>query len=459
MSKKLSRLIEESDFDGMSILLSGRSRDDKEFFAVKKILSDHKIVMALLSKNENRAAPRAGKNELIYQLVRAAESDILSFQVAVILFKNRQFDTTLKLLSLIEKKKSEHLNLLGLVELNVGSKVRACDLFEQALRHRAHADEGIWQNLILGLRRRGLYQEAVSECKRALLRFPDSKNLRLSLFRAYSALGDLKKIREQKNILETNYISDRHVLWSLYGQSEDMEQARKYLQLIVKLAPDFQRARAHLSLLNIKKEYPSNFDYFSVGDKETLIWLRELKKEPVFLPNRWSLFDYCVGQLNAEGRAYYEFGVFTGASISYNCKHFGLLYGFDTFDGLPMDWWREAKGSYSAEGKIPSVPGAVFIRGVFSESAAKFLKQPQLPMAGIANFDADLYESTLDALFAVEKKLDEKSILIFDEFIMNDSWRHDEYKALEEFCTNKQLSYEVIAICLFSKQVAVRLLM
>jgi len=52
--------------------------------------------------------------------------------------------------------------------------------------------------------------------------------------------------------------------------------------------------------------------------------------------------------------------------------------------------------------------------------------------------------------------IDEHTILIFDEFIMNENWEQDEFKALEEFCSENRFSYEVLAISFFTKQVAVR---
>ena len=40
---------------------------------------------------------------------------------------------------------------------------------------------------------------------------------------------------------------------------------------------------------------------------------------------------------------------------------------------------------------------------------------------------------------------------------MSEEWENDEFKALNEFCMNNNLSYEVIAVSLFSKQVAVKI--
>ena len=49
------------------------------------------------------------------------------------------------------------------------------------------------------------------------------------------------------------------------------------------------------------------------------------------------------------------------------------------------------------------------------------------------------------------------TILIFDEFIINEHWEQDEYKALNEFCVANNYTFEVLAISFFTKQVAVKL--
>ena len=54
--------------------------------------------------------------------------------------------------------------------------------------------------------------------------------------------------------------------------------------------------------------------------------------------------------------------------------------------------------------------------------------------------------------------MDKDTILIFDEFIINESWEQDEFKALNEFCSINHYSYEVIAISFFTMQVAVKLI-
>tara|TARA_Y100000766_G_C18384325_1_gene355113 strand:- start:129 stop:482 length:354 start_codon:yes stop_codon:yes gene_type:complete len=87
----------------------------------------------------------------------------------------------------------------------------------------------------------------------------------------------------------------------------------------------------------------------------------------------------------------------------------------------------------------------------------KFFSEAK-PMASIINFDADLYSSTICALNWASPVIDQHTILIFDEYLINPNWENDEYKALEEFCLQNYYKYEVLAVSFFSKQAAVRLI-
>ena len=78
-------------------------------------------------------------------------------------------------------------------------------------------------------------------------------------------------------------------------------------------------------------------------------------------------------------------------------------------------------------------------------------------MAGLINFDADLYSSTITALTNANPVIDETTTLVFDEFIVNNNWEQDEFRALSEFCEAHGYIYEVKAVSLFTKQVVCRL--
>ena len=167
------------------------------------------------------------------------------------------------------------------------------------------------------------------------------------------------------------------------------------------------------------------------------------------------MFDHAV-VLSDTSRPFYEYGVWMGDSFKYLMQYFKKGYGFDTFLGLPEDWRSVPKGAYSSFGKVPNIDGGEFIVGEFQNSLPEFFAKPR-SLAGLINFDADLYASTLCALVNSKSIIDEKTVLIFDEFIINSDWEHDEFRALEEFCKANGLDYEVIAVSLYTKQVMVRL--
>ena len=106
---------------------------------------------------------------------------------------------------------------------------------------------------------------------------------------------------------------------------------------------------------------------------------------------------------------------------------------------------------------IPDIEGGEFIAGEFKDTLPSFFSKKR-PLASVINLDADLYSSTLQALNYSKSIIDEKTILIFDEFLMNENWEKDEYRALNDFCAEFGLSYKVLAVSFFTKQVAVQLI-
>ena len=105
---------------------------------------------------------------------------------------------------------------------------------------------------------------------------------------------------------------------------------------------------------------------------------------------------------------------------------------------------------------MPEIDGAEFVVGEFSETLPRFFAVTR-PRAGIMNFDADLYSSTLCALTHALPVIDRETILIFDEFIVNSDWEQDEYRALNEFCATYGVTYYVLAVSLFTKQMVCKI--
>ena len=171
--------------------------------------------------------------------------------------------------------------------------------------------------------------------------------------------------------------------------------------------------------------------------------------------NRWQFYD-SVSKLSPPTRPFYEFGVWRGTSFRYLIKIYKQGYGFDTFQGIPEDWDDLEKGSYSSDGAIPSVEGGTFIAGEFDKTLPIFFSKER-PKASLINIDSDLYSSAKSVLVHARRIIDEFTVIVFDQFLMNEHWENDEKRALEEFCAEENMGYEVIAVSLFTKQVAVKL--
>ena len=132
-----------------------------------------------------------------------------------------------------------------------------------------------------------------------------------------------------------------------------------------------------------------------------------------------------------------EFGVASGTTIRMIADAFPdrQVDGFDSWEGLPEDW-RPGHPAGSFKCDIPVVPQNVTLhKGLFSETLPGFLENNPGAIAFI-HLDADLYSSTAYVLEQVEDRLQDGTILVFDELHYpadNDNYKEHEYKAFAEF--------------------------
>jgi tetratricopeptide (TPR) repeat protein len=154
-----------------------------------------------------------------------------------------------------------------------------------------------------------------------------------------------------------------------------------------------------------------------------------------------------------------EFGVRYGASIRQIASIADQdIHGFDSFQGLPESWHNEPKGSYSTHGVIPIVPENVRLyAGWFEDTLPAFLKEHRAP-ARLINIDCDVYSSTKTVLDYLAERIIEGTVIIFDEYLGNENWREDEFKAFQEAVDEYGWCYEYLGFSFFTKQVVVRIL-
>ena len=349
---------------------------------------------------------------------------------------------------------------LGLIFKVLGENQKAKDCYEKIIKidpNYANAHN----NLGVIFRELGENQKAKSCYEKAIEIDPNYVNAHNNLGGIFRYLGENQKaIGFSQKAIEINP-NHPDAYWNLHGLSKDIDEALSILKKLYKIDNKYIRGKIMISIL---EAYQGNFSKFNdllatpVSNHKFIRsakWVFSLPKLPEIFFDGRLLFDATI-KLAENSRPFYEFGVWNGVSFEYLINTFKKGFGFDTFSGLPEDWHDEVKGTYSSFGKVPKIEGGEFIVGKFEDTLPDFFSKER-PMASLINFDADLYSSTLCALNNSNKVIDEKTILIFDEFIMNDKWEQDEYKALNEFCDNFGYDYEVIAISFFTQQVAVKI--
>ncbi|MDB5461436.1 MAG: hypothetical protein JWO72_3177 [Caulobacteraceae bacterium] len=162
-------------------------------------------------------------------------------------------------------------------------------------------------------------------------------------------------------------------------------------------------------------------------------------------PDRFALYDLVSREVIA-GRSfdYLEFGVFQGASIAcvaaQNRNPQVRLYGFDSFEGLPVDWnTSNPKGTFDVSGKTPLIADerVAFVKGWFDQTLPRFLRSYEPQEQLWIHIDADLYGSAIQVLTLLNPYIKSGTVIVFDEVedLLN------EFRALCDFedMSNKKL--------------------
>jgi len=352
------------------------------------------------------------------------------------------------------------LNNLGVIFKELKKNREAKNCFEQVIKiNPNHADAH--NNLGVIFQELGKIEKAKECYEKAIVINPNYADAYNNLGGRFQELGKNQKAKEcfEKAIeINPNYAIAH---WNLHGLSTDIDEALLILKKIYKIDSSHIKSKIMISALEgYKGDFKKfnellNSSHLNHPYVRSIKWVFSLPKLPNIFFDRWLFFDAVI-KLTDNSRPFYEFGVWNGVSFQYLINTFKKGFGFDTFGGLPEDWYNQPKGTYSSFGVIPKIEGGEFIVGKFEDTLLNFFSKER-PMASLINFDADLYSSTLCALNNSDKVIDEKTILIFDELIINDKWEEDEYKALNEFCDNLGYNYEVIAVSFYTRQVAVKL--
>lgn len=180
--------------------------------------------------------------------------------------------------------------------------------------------------------------------------------------------------------------------------------------------------------------------------------------EAIGFDTQKELLDYALGEVKLGGQ-YLECGVFTGGTIRHIARRLpgATIHGFDSFEGLPEAWagFTLGRRAFSVGGRLPRVPGNVVLhKGWFRDTIPAWTQGAAGPVAFL-HIDCDLYSSTVDILTALGERLQPGSVIVFDEYFNYPGWEQHEYKAWQEFTTERQIHYDYLAYA--RQQVAVRI--
>ena len=356
-----------------------------------------------------------------------------------------------------------HLNL-GHVLIKLGRFYDSSESLKNAIKLKPDFAEA-FTNLGFALRELGLLEESEETLRKAITLSPNQpqsyNNLGLTL-KDQAKVGEAKKSLIKATVLNSNYDI---AFWNLAGLAEDIDDAENWVDKCLIINQNHLEANFIKAAFQYYKGNKENYNQLKDSNfknhpyMRTFAWVFNLTNLPQLYFHKWQFFDSIIDK-TIRSRPFYEYGVWRGASFNYLIKFYEKGFGFDTFTGLPEDWDMgaiiEKAGSYSADGIIPEIEGGEFVVGKFEDSLPEFFSQER-QVASLINFDSDIYSSTICALNYSQDIIDKETILIFDEFLVNENWEEDEYKALEEFCMQNNFSYEVLAVSFFSKQVAVKL--
>ncbi len=334
------------------------------------------------------------------------------------------------------QKQADALHLLGIIALQNGDVDKAALLISKAINANP-ANPEYYNNLGFALHEQGKADEAIKQYRKAIAIKSDYANAHYNLHALLlnadmpAAIQSMKKVVE----LQPLDVDARFTLGALLDYSGNAEAAKHQFDLVAK-GENLYQARLEA------------WNYLSAAGAKNLPMTGSMIET----------FKLTIGAANLNGLVL-EFGVRFGNSI----RQIAALakqqvHGFDSFEGLPEVWHFEPKGSYTTKGVIPAVPQNVKLHaGWFESTLPEFLELHSGPIR-LINVDCDIYSSTKTVLTLLASRIVPGTVIVFDEYIGNEHWREDEFKAFQEAVVHNGWNYEYLCFSIFTKQVAVRII-
>lgn len=329
-----------------------------------------------------------------------------------------------------------------------------------------------WYNLGNTLQSDGQVEDAVAAFRKAVAVDPSHIDARNNLGAALQDLGERDEAVGCFEDLLRDHPRHAPALFNLHAvlfNDHDLRLAQDALEKLLRYEPGHGLGYFHLAvILDIQGEAGAG-DMFrrlrenpeSTHFVESWDYVRSVRNEGTrFFGTKFELLTYALGQANGDPDGLVcEFGVRHGTSIRLIAAQVpGPVHGFDSFEGLPDGWGDNPSGIYSTKGALPKVSDNVELHaGMFENTIPAFLSQHDGALR-FANIDCDIYSSTRTIFENLSDRIKAGTVLVFDEYLCNPTWREDEHRAFMEAAEANGWRYEYIAIGPISKQAAVRIL-
>jgi len=332
-------------------------------------------------------------------------------------------------------KEAEAFHLLAAIALHRGKAKEAVQLSSLAIQYNGKNPE-TYSNLGLAYHEQGLLKDAIKQYQLAIALDPYYVNAYYNLHAALLEPTDVKPALASLRKLLSIHPNDADAMFmaavlSAYGGEGD------------KLGKDLNSKSQQSGLYQARLDA---WNYLKNG------------KQPMapIMGSGIQVFRHAMSVAPENGMVL-EFGVRFGTSIRMLASLAEEVHGFDSFEGLPDEWHHEPKGSYTTKGVVPEVPANVTLHvGWFENTLPGFLAEHAGPVRFI-NVDCDIYSSTRTVLELLAPRMVVGSVIVFDEYIGNEHWREDEYKAFQEAVAKYGWQYEYLCFSFFTKQVAVKI--
>lgn len=140
-----------------------------------------------------------------------------------------------------------------------------------------------------------------------------------------------------------------------------------------------------------------------------------------------------------------EFGVYGGDTLrALAGGTTRMVYGFDSFEGLPEAWNNLPVGQFKTEIPKFTEPNIELVVGWYADTVPAFAASHPDPVA-LVHIDCDLYQSAKCVFDHFHARFQNGTIIVFDEFIGYTGWEEHEFKAFAEMLETTGYGWECFA--------------